>query len=316
MLYCYACNFKTNSKFNFDRHNQTKKHEEKIKTTNALTINKKNICPGCGKYFNSTGGNYYNHLRKCHIDLSQHQEINNLKSETKIKELEHQLELERMKSSFQQVLNNKELNYLSQKHELELELVSNKNTQHTQHTSNSNNFNQQINITGDNQFITNKKDILNVHFNKVIDIDTFTNNYKNGYGLTFDESRILLENCKMSGIKSCAPNLTCFLKRSYVRQYKDIYGTEPEPNEIVLPFILNDSGLRRHYEKTNEGWNSTTSMDNIHKFIVISNDLVFNAHKQYIPISAYEKITVSNSLLRLNNYESLIANSKKELTMQ
>jgi hypothetical protein len=294
MLYCDACNFRTNSKFNFERHIQTKKHEENNKN---FETSRKNICSKCNKSFNSTGGNYYNHIKKCNVKAEV-----DVKFDKKLKDLEYQLELEKLKASYQQELSNRELDYLSEKHELELELITHKNN-----SNNNNNFNQQINITGDNQFITNKKDILNMHFDKVIDIDTFTNNYKNGYGLTYDESKILLENYRMSGIKSCAPSLTCFLKRSYARQYKDIYGRDPEPNEIILPFILNDSGLRRHYEKTTQGWYSTTSMDNIHKFIVISNDLVFNAHTQYIPISAYEKITVSNSLLRLSDYTSLIS---------
>jgi len=326
MFSCNACNFETSSKYNLVRHNQTKKHFDNFKSQEQ---NKKINCRYCGKYFQSAGGSYYKHTKKCssdpEIDQETDLEINHeidfevesllesgigveleseLESDTKIKNLEHQLEIERMKSSFQRALTSKELDHLTEKHELQLEIMSKNNM------SNPDQFNQQNIFCGNPPQFINKKDTLNMQFGNVIDIETFTNNYKNGYGLTFDESKILLENCQMSGIKSCAPNLSCFLKRSYTRQYRAIYGRDPEPEEIILPFILNDSGVRRHFEKTIEGWLSTTSIDNIQKFIVISNDQVFNAHQQFIPISAYEKITISNAILRMNNFDRIIPDQK------
>lgn len=328
MFICVECNFETSKKSHYARHCETKKHAQNSKKNKSIT------CPNCEKIFKSLSGGYYKHIKLCdekhkHIlhnvnnvnnvntetDLNNNHLHNNhlhnnillseLKHKLDIEHLTHQLEIEKLKNIIQQKDNDNKYLHLET---LIKQLQPIKNEQNISQNIQQINYG---NISIANNTYINKKYTLNMYFKNVIDIDTFTDNYKNGYGLTQQETQVLLDTCELSGVKACASNICYFLKRSYKDQYENIYGRTPKPDEIVLPFCVADSGLRQHYEKNDKGWAPTTSSEKLKKFIVISNDHVYKHHNKFLPITLNDRLYISNAMLRSNNYNNLITNKKK-----
>ncbi len=263
----------------------------------------------------------------------------------KIKELEYKLEIEKIRSGMkdtEKILQIKELQFQKdmqikslekeleikdlkkelQLKELELKELENKtllivdnmknNLGHTQYNITSNNIsniNNNINNININHTM-NKKNVLNMYFNNVIDIDTFTSNFKNEYGLTNEESKILMENYESMGINSYTSSLFHYLKTSAVRQYKAL-GVDMKTEEIVLPFVNSDASLRQHFEKDKSGeWKRTSNNDNIKRLIIISNDRVYKNHKKILLINPTQRKRISNAILKASNY-SIITNHLK-----
>jgi hypothetical protein len=235
--------------------------------------------------------------------------VKDLTHQLEIEKLKHRYELEKYKNQANHIISLKE----SEKKDIQLEHMVDQLEnlkQYPNHTTQE--IKNQINVSGGNNLFVNKRDTLNMYFKSVIDIDTFTENLKNGYGLTSEDTKSILDGYHMSGIKSYVPNVCYYLKKSYTKQYKAIYGRDPKPEEILLPFVISDSGLRQHYEKTLEEWQSTTSNENIKKIIVISNDQIYQHHNQTIPMTALDKVIILNSMLRINNYNSIITDMKEK----
>ena len=344
---CKKCNFETPIKYNFDRHCNTKKHINLIKidvNNNANDKSKKMkrknekknffICNNCHKEYLHYSS-CYRHRRGCeNNNKNNNNNNNNINNEyqsdkDKIKELEYKLEIEKIKSGIKdtekmlemkelqfqkdiQIKNlEKELEIKDLKKELELKELENKTLLIVGNMQNNHSHSHtQYNIMGNNINInntTNKKNVLNMYFNSVIDIDTFTSNFKNDYGLTNEESKILMENYESMGINSYTSSLFHYLKTSAVRQYKAL-GVDMKTEEIILPFVNSDASLRQHFEKDTSGeWKRTSNNDKIKRLIIISNDHVYKNHKKLLLINPTQRKRISNAILKASNY-SIITN--------
>ncbi len=193
--------------------------------------------------------------------------------------------------------------------------VVNNNNINSNNVSNSNVINNTINIQLNN--LLSKKDKLNYHLNKVLDIDTFTENYKNNskYHLTKDEAKVLLENSENSGINGYCEGLSTYLRKKYCLQLEDLTGDIQKYSECVLPFISNDCNLRSHYEKSNDGWVLVKSTDKIRKLLNISDQQIFNHHNKFIYYPKRGKKIGVNILLRKSDYltiEKMLENDQKQ----
>jgi len=138
---------------------------------------------------------------------------------------------------------------------------------------------KKVSITNNNINIS-KIDFLNLNFNNVISIETFSKNYEEKYGLTKEETEMLLYNHKNNSLDTCISNFLYFFKKSAIRQYKD-KGIDITKNDIVLPFILADESMRYHFEKSKDDkWDKTTSRNNIKNLVSITDQQVFKHKNQ------------------------------------
>ncbi len=191
-----------------------------------------------------------------------------------------------------------------------IEKLSNKiNNECFNNTINNNTINSNINIqiNNNNKYIS-KKDKLNHYLKNMIDLDTFTNNYKNDpkYHLTKDESLILLENSENLGLPSYGDGLYTYLKKKYCLQLEDLTGLKQKHNDSVLPFISNDTNLRSHYELTKNGWILIKSTDNIKKLLNISDEQIYKHHNKFIYYPTKKgKNTIVNIFLRKSDYSKI-----------
>jgi hypothetical protein len=217
------------------------------------------------------------HIKKCGITVN-----NEIKYEFEIQHLKNQLEIQQLK------------------HELE---ITKNNLNVT--TNNNNNLNLNVN-TVNNNIKVSKLQYLNLNFSNVIDIHTFTNNYKDKYGLSNDQTQVLLENYQNDGINSCISSLVYYLKKSAIKQYKELKGHDIAMNDVILPFILSDKSLREHFEKSVKGnWNKTTMIDNIKRIVSITNDQVFEHHKQHMMFNSSQRKRIINGILKESAYSIL-----------
>jgi hypothetical protein len=170
------------------------------------------------------------------------------------------------------------------------------------------------NITNNNtlnDIKISKIDNLNQNFSEVIDINTFIENYKNRFGLTKEQSLVILENCQYDGVDGCVNALVHYLKKSAARQYKELTGQDIELNNIVLPFMLSDMSLRDHFERLASGqWIRTTNTENIKRLVTLTNDQVYEHHNQHLDISGPQKKRTVNGILKASAYSllSLLSN--------
>ena len=310
MYFCNECLFSTKLKHNYERHCLTKKH--------IVLLNKKSkpnyFCSDCDKDYKHQSS-FSRHKKLCNgnkkpnntreINTNNTREINtnnnisNLELKLIKKDYEHKLEIEKLKHKNQ--LEKKEL-----EKQLEIKEIENKNLQLINDSKNKKITNK-INVEINNINICKLKN-LNSNFSNVIDINTFIENYKTKFGLTNEQSLILLENSQEGGINSCISSLVYYLKDSAIKQYKEIKGQEIARNDVVLPFLLSDKSLRDHFEKSINGkWDKTTMNDNIKKIVTITNDHVFKHHKQFINISGHQNKRLMNGILKASCY-SLLSN--------
>jgi len=169
-----------------------------------------------------------------------------------------------------------------------------------------------INFNGNNNQIISKKERLNMYFGHTLDIDTFTENYKNNpmYQLTFEETRVLLENAETCGMASYGNGLFNYLQKKYQMQVDDLLGDEVHCDKDVMPFIATDANLRSHYEKTPQGWLPVANTEKLKKLVVISNDQVYKHHKKFIKMTYRQKETAANTLLKRCDYHLVEMKSK------
>jgi hypothetical protein len=183
----------------------------------------------------------------------------------------------------------------------------NKTTNNIQCNVNSNNVNN-VNIQIHNNYMS-KKDKLNHYFKNMIDIDTFTDNYKNNskYHLTKDEAQILLENSEKLGIPSYGEGLYTYLKKKYCLQLKDLTGQELKHYESILPFICADINHRSHYEYSDKnGWVLLKLTDKLKKIVDISDKQIYDHHNKFICYPSKKgKITVVNVFLKKADYSEI-----------
>jgi hypothetical protein len=182
---------------------------------------------------------------------------------------------------------------------------------------NNNNNNNTINIQVNN---VSKQKKLNQLLHNVIDIDTFTENYKNDPDLFLskDESQVLLENSEINGIDGYCEGLSTYLKKKYCLQLEKITGEIKKYHECVLPYISNDYNLRSHYEKTNNGWILVKSTDKIMKLLNISDQQIYNHHNKFVHYPKKGKKKAINILLRKSDYldiEQMIKNEENKISI-
>jgi hypothetical protein len=298
ILKTYFC--KTNNTFdNIKLKGYTKKYLlsllEKNNDDSDDDINIK-ICSYCSKSF-KTKFNKTRHEKICKkktiIDEKNNNSIVDNKDELK-EELKEELkdfknEISNMFKEFNKEFNDKITN---------VQQVS----QIQQVTNTTNNVNIQI-----NNYKT-KKDKLNHYLKNMIDLDTFTDNYKNNekYHLTKDEALILLENFQNLGISSYGDGLLTYIKKKYAAQLEDLTGDQKKYHEVILPFICSDINLRNHYELTSNGWLLNKNNDKIKNIVTISDQQIFNHHNRFICYSAKKgKNTVINIFLRKSDYSQI-----------
>jgi hypothetical protein len=169
----------------------------------------------------------------------------------------------------------------------------------------TNNGSNNINIIVNNNSVT-KINKLNFYFANTIDIDTFIDKYQNDpkYKLTFEESRILLENTEANGYISFSKDLFYYLKCKYRQQYQDLNNNNIDNNDVfVLPFLNYDVNCRNHYEKTPAEWKIINSDKNIRKIISISKDHIFDHHNKLVYICGKDSKSAVNDLLRHSDYK-------------
>ena len=328
MFRCHSCDYQTDIKYNYERHKNSSKHKKlseilnsnknektnynaqnfnettKVnKTTKAIKAIKSNEkpknreeskdtreCQDCGKVFKHYSS-YHRH-RKYRCDTKEEEKDDLLK-------LKHQLELLQQRIEYQDTISNLERQNVELEKNLTIQSYQEKLDYLEKSQNHSKNLTQNtVNIS--NPSIVTKQNTLNVHFGEMIDLDTFIENYKTKYPLTYDETKVLLENYHHSGIKSYGAGLFSLLKKNCSKQLSELIGEDIETP--ILPFVLSDSGLRKHLEKTPEGWIPASTRDKIKKLVVISNDQIYKYHNDMIPLSAYEKELITNSILRKSDY--------------
>ena len=260
-LFCDVCNYNTNSNYNLKKHFLTNKH---IKMLNSYT--EKIICKYCNRTYAHLSS-YSRHKKLCKTKF----EYNQQEYELKVSKLQNENEKKDIEIKKKDI----EIKYLKK-------LNKNKN----------------VNITNNNNINISKIDFLNLNFNNVISIETFSKNYEEKYGLTKEETEMLLYNYRNNSLDTCISNFLYFFRKSAIRQYKD-KGFDIAKKDIVLPFILADESLRYHFEKSKDDkWDRTTSRDNIKNLVSITDQQVFKHQNQSLCLSSYEKKRIANGVLK------------------
>ena len=232
------------------------------------------------------------------------------------KEYQYKLEIQQLKleneinkKEFEKQLNDKEKEFENQILKLQINTsnITNNTTHNTNTTNNTNN------TTINNNVKISKIQYLNLNFRNVIDMNTFLTNYNNSYGLTSDQAKTLLENSENDGITACINGIIYYLKKSAVKQYKDIKGEDIAMENIILPFLLSDRCVRDHFEKSSDNkWDKTTMIDNINKIVSITNNQVFKHHNKYMNFNSKQKKRIINGLLKQSGYDMVSKVSNQE----
>jgi hypothetical protein len=267
-------------------------------------------CNKLYKYQNSLNKHVLICLKKNNINdsndsnnINDDQELNDCKLEIEKlkKEKENEIEKLKNKNKIQKLKDKHKRELLKVKYDSKLAIKEQENKQ-LQINNQTNCNNTIIN----NTIKVSSLDFLNSNFSNVIDIYTFTENYKNKFGLTKEQSFILLENYKNTGINSCIASIVYYLKKSAIEQYKELKGIDVAIENVILPFILSDKYLRDHFEKSNTGlWDKTTIIDNVRKIITITNDQIFKHHNELMFLHDSQKKRVVNGVLKASGYSRL-----------
>lgn len=303
MFDCETCGYQGKSLYYLNRHKRSDRHKKMIKcqgdqsqsesnynlsdhsNKNGLRLKSEWTCEKCLKVYTHQSS-YSRHMRECQEGMKS--------------KYEYELEIERMKGVIEKKeMENKQLELTKEleKKDLEIKFLSKIKNQNTIEFNND-----------DNKKMT-KQEYLDTYHSNVIDIETFTKNFKNEFGLSSEDSLTLFENYESMGISACAQGLNYFLNKSCQAQFKEIFGRDPKPGEVILPFTLSDSGMRKHMEKTKDGWKESISLENIERIIVITNDHVYRNHNKVMIIEPHERIKISNAILRKNEFNKLLQNN-------
>jgi hypothetical protein len=324
MHICNLCNFTTTTYNRLKQHNKTKKHLllldiQKSNTVEKAPVNSGFICIFCNKEYKFRN-NLSRHQKTCkpsneienynsnitnndYVLMIERLKYDNELSKKELEKLKYDTELN--KKEFQKQLKIKEL-----EKELELQKLENKHLK----SQIVNNTNSQTNITVNNNVKISKLQYLNTNFSNVIDINTFIDNYKNKYGLTNDQTKILLENYQSDGINACISAMVYYLKKSAAQQYKELNGLDIKMENIILPFLLSDKSLREHFEKSVNGkWDKTTMCDNIKRLVTITNDQIYKHHNQFMDINGPQRKRIINGILKASCYSVLSQISEPNL---
>lgn len=147
---------------------------------------------------------------------------------------------------------------------------------------------------------------LNTHFGNMIAMEQFLHNLENGEKLTFQERENLLISYKENGIDVFARNFSYIMKENCKRQLIK----EGIIDMMLLPLFCSDGNLRSHKEKGLDGWKTHYDNTSINKMLNISNDQVYESHKEMLPIVGKERTRVYKEIKR-DNYQNKVKNIKK-----
>ncbi len=300
MHFCNICNYQTSLLYNINRHYNSQKHINNTIENSIIKCDDNNdlICSICNKEYK-----YLNSLKKHQLvcnnnesNSSVNDKINELK-----KDFEHKLEIEKLKTEYEHKL---EIERLKSEYELKLKNQECENLKITNTNSNNNNNNK---ITNNN--ITNINistlDFLNTNFCNVLNIDDFIENYKNKYCLTKEETQLLLDNSSLGGLDNCISTLTCYLQRIAHKMYIDIKESNLTVKEAIMPILLVDGSARKHYEKNDNKWTRTPSMDKLKAIYNITNDHIYKHHNRHLLYNGYQRKKIQNGILKMCDYSKL-----------
>jgi hypothetical protein len=300
MFYCSICDFTTNIKYNYDRHCKTIKHINVVNETKTNNINLDDIS---SKKQNSKSLKKNNDIvknKKVKKNIENRIEKNNqndIVCEYCLNKYKHQSSFYRHNKRCIARLNHLEEHF---EYELKVSKLQNDNEKKDIEIKYLKKLNKakKVSITNNNNINISKIDFLNLNFNNVISIETFSKNYEEKYGLTKQEAESLLYNYRNNSLDTCISNFLYFFRKSAIRQYKD-KGFDIAKKDIVLPFILADESLRYHFEKSKDDkWDRTTSRDNIKNLVSITDQQVFKHQNQSLCLSSYEKKRIANGVLK------------------
>lgn len=313
---CQVCNFESDSDVNFSDHFLGHRHKGSVDKLRRSDPTVK-ICEYCGNSFKHPNNFYRHRKNRCEVKCGL-QWVNDIEenAQQRITELEHENEKLKMEMKYQIKLGKAAEKDKCQQQLIEV-LQSKINTVNVPVTVNC-----QQNI---NTLITNNKcENLNRHCSDVLDMDTFIENYKTKYPLSYHQTKILLENYQMSGIRSYVPGFFSYLQNNYLDQVRELndrdtstehqrYQHNPQP-DVILPFVSSDASLRSHFEKSKDGWKRANNLDKIKKLIIISNDQIYKHHNELIPMTPYESQMIANAILRKSTYNTAQDIMEKRLT--
>ena len=298
MYTCEICNYLTSTSHNLKIHYSSRRH------LNMVTDNCTNIdlyCNNCKKQYKYPSG-FSRHKKICnHNDTDNDNDYTKYKLRMEVLKKDYEYQIEMQKLKYDNELTKKE-------YEKQIEVKEVEHKQLQMNINNNTNNNQITNIVNNNTINVkiSKIKYLNLNFGNVIDINTFIENYKNSYGLTIDQTRILLENYNNDGINGCISALVYYLKKSAILQYKELKGQDIEIENVILPFLLSDKSLREHFEKsTNGNWDKTTMIDNIKRIVTITNDQVYKHHNKFMDFNAAQRKRIINGILKASAYSLL-----------
>jgi hypothetical protein len=308
---CELCDYVTDNKYYFLKHNKTKKHFDKIinleiykketdnKKNKEETYNKKNkeetdkyVCQYCDIKIKHQSS-YSRHTKKCKDNIEKDKnnyliklELEKIKLELEIKDkselekLKLELEIKDLKLKNQDIQHKLEIKDLEIKH-----LKDNKV--------------KTINITNNNTINNiSKLDNLNINYSSVIDIDTFMKNYETEiYGLSDKDADNLLYICKNGTVDNIINSFMWYMKDSMRKQCEQNNIILPN-DKVNLPFIQGDNSMRYYFEKKNEKeWCKTTSTNNIENLVSITEKQVYDKKKESIYLGN-KKRRVINGMIK------------------
>ncbi len=330
MHYCKICNYFTNTNHSLNIHNNTLKHinnmylsmnndTNKDKKKNIIKKNNKDhavkeqfACKKCNTvYFHRSS--LSRHTKTCFIEnqAGNYKDKDENILQMKIELMKKDNEMMAMKMELDRIKNEKEMERIKNemdnlKEKINTKDIINNNTNISNTSINNNTTSINNNTTINNNIHISKINYLNVNFGNVIDINTFIENYKNNYSLSPEQSQTLLENFESDGVNGCINSLIYYLKKSAIKQYKELKGFDIDMNNIILPFLLSDKCVRDHFEKATDGkWDKTTTIENIKKIVNITNDLVYKHHNKYLGMNGSQKKRIINGILKESAFSIL-----------
>ena len=337
---CEICNYTTQSKFNFDKHLQTKKHLHKmtqiskneqknvekcgknvgkssdliLETTKMTEKSPQKssdlICVFCSKNF-SRLDSLKRHISVCKLNFNIfciHKDPQGSKNVEKSSDFQchfchntYQTKRGLNKHIKNCLTREKDLqNKLLQK-DLEREQAVNREKERTIEIAKKSK--QVIN----NINTTNKTiNYLNNTYGDMIAIEQFLYNLEHTEQLTQEEREKLLISFKDSGIELFARSFSHIMKENCRRQLLK----EGLPDMGLIPLYCSDGNLRSHKEKGDQGWNTKYDDHNLNKMINISSSQVFQSYRKPLVIFGKDRNKVFKQLKKDNHSKN---EKKKEI---
>ena len=326
---CYYCQYSTPSKFNFEKHLQTKKHlkkmaqmtkneekmrknEEKMrkneeKSSDFITINNQKTllfdpqlkCQFCQKTF-SRSDNLKRHISVCKLNaptLKVLKDPQGSKNEEKssVFSCQYCQNVYQTKRGLNRHVHKCQL-FKHKIQALEKDLEHKKQT--IEIVSKMKPSQVTNNITNNNNKTIN---YLNSNFGEMIEMNKFLYNLQHTEQLTHHEREMLLMAYKDNGIELFARSFSHIMKENCRRQLLK----EGLPDYPMLPLYCSDGNLRSHKEKDSKGWKTRYDNQSINTMINISSDQVYQSHHHPLFIDGRGRKKVFKQVKQDNHSEKI-----------